>query len=105
MSKKNAFFDSLESLSPLQVHLSTEKLGQSVDECGALLKKHEAFERLIVSQEEKVSCQINPSVLSRLILQSKPAVTHMSQHYYCFCLTDVDALLTYFLGCRCRYVK
>ena len=46
----------LESLSTFQVHLSTEKLGQSVDECGALLKKHEAFERLIVSQEEKVSC-------------------------------------------------
>ena len=37
-----------------QVHLSTDKLGQSVDECDALLKKHEAFERLIVSQEEKV---------------------------------------------------
>ena len=48
------------------MHLSTEKLGQSVDECGALLKKHEAFERLIVSQEEKVSCQINRSVLSYL---------------------------------------
>lgn len=51
--------------STFQVHLSTEKLGQSVDECGALLKKHEAFERLIVSQEEKVSSQ--PSVLSCLI--------------------------------------
>ena len=38
-----------------QVHLSTDKLGQSVDECDALLKKHEAFERLIISQEEKVT--------------------------------------------------
>ena len=27
----------------------------SVDECDALLKKHDAFERLIASQEEKVS--------------------------------------------------
>ena len=38
----------------VQVHLATDKLGQSVDECDALLKKHEAFERLITSQEEKV---------------------------------------------------
>ena len=45
-----------------QVHLSTDKLGQSVDECDALLKKHEAFERLIVSQEEKVRKKA-PSVL------------------------------------------
>ncbi len=37
-----------------QVQLSSEKLGQSVDECDALLKKHEAFERLIATQEEKV---------------------------------------------------
>ena len=37
-----------------QVHLATDKAGQSVDECDALLKKHEAFERLIASQEEKV---------------------------------------------------
>lgn len=44
----------LVTLSP-QVHLSTDKLGQSVDECDALLKKHEAFERLITSQEEKVT--------------------------------------------------
>ena len=42
----------------MQVHLSTDKLGQSVDECDALLKKHEAFERLIVSQEEKVCIKI-----------------------------------------------
>ena len=39
----------------MQVHLATDKLGMSVDECDALLKKHEAFERLITSQEEKVS--------------------------------------------------
>ena len=39
----------------VQVHLATDKLGMSVDECDALLKKHEAFERLITSQEEKVS--------------------------------------------------
>ena len=37
-----------------QVHLATHKLGQSVDECDALLKKHEAYERLVASQEEKV---------------------------------------------------
>ncbi len=37
-----------------KVQLSSDKLGQSVDECDALLKKHEAFERLIASQEEKV---------------------------------------------------
>ena len=39
----------------MQVHLATDKLGPSVDECDALLKKHDAFERLITSQEEKVS--------------------------------------------------
>lgn len=42
------------SLFRTQVQLSSEKLGQSVDECDALLKKHEAFERLIATQEEKV---------------------------------------------------
>ena len=45
-----------------QVQLSSEALGGSVDECDALLKKHEAFERLIISQEEKVcnlSCYIS----------------------------------------------
>ena len=36
------------------MQLGTDKLGQSVDECDALLKKHETFERLIASQEEKV---------------------------------------------------
>ncbi len=36
------------------MHLSSEKLGQSVDDCDALLKKHEAFERLITTQEDKV---------------------------------------------------
>ena len=41
------------------MHLSTDKLGQSVDECDALLKKHEAFERLIISQEEKVTSTAN----------------------------------------------
>ena len=37
-----------------EVQLSGDKLGESVDECDALLKKHEAFERLMQSQEEKV---------------------------------------------------
>ena len=37
-----------------QVQLQTGKLGDSVDECDAMLKKHEAFERLIGSQEGKV---------------------------------------------------
>ena len=37
-----------------QVQLSSDKLGQSVDDCDALLKKHEAFERLIATQEDKV---------------------------------------------------
>jgi spectrin beta len=41
-----------------EVHLATNKLGQSVDECDALLKKHEAFERLIASQEEKVTAMV-----------------------------------------------
>ena len=47
-----------------QVHLSTDKLGQSVDECDALLKKHEAFERLIISQEEKVAGTIKSIFLN-----------------------------------------
>ena len=47
-----------------QVHLSTDKLGQSVDECDALLKKHEAFERLIISQEEKVTGTIKSIYLN-----------------------------------------
>ena len=38
----------------LQVQLQTGKLGDSVDECDAILKKHEAFERLIGSHEGKV---------------------------------------------------
>ena len=38
-----------------EVQLSGDKLGESVDECDALLKKHEAFERLMQSQEEKVN--------------------------------------------------
>lgn len=42
----------------IQVHLATEKLGQSVDECDALLKKHEAYERLLASQEDKVTLLI-----------------------------------------------
>lgn len=39
----------------LQVQLQAGKLADSVDECEALLKRHEAFERLIASQEGKVS--------------------------------------------------
>ena len=31
-----------------------DKLGESMDECDVLLKNHEAFERLIGSQEDKV---------------------------------------------------
>ena len=38
----------------LQVQLLQDKLGESVDECEVLLKKHDAFERLIASQDEKV---------------------------------------------------
>ncbi|CAI8040975.1 Spectrin alpha chain, non-erythrocytic 1 [Geodia barretti] len=41
-----------------EVHLATDKLGVSVDECDALLKKHDAFERLIASQEEKVTAMV-----------------------------------------------
>lgn len=43
----------------VQVQLSSDKLGQSVDDCDALLKKHEAFERLISTQEEKVNTDEN----------------------------------------------
>lgn len=35
-----------------------DKLGESMDECDVLLKNHEAFERLIGSQEEKVRFSI-----------------------------------------------
>lgn len=38
----------------MQVQLLHDKLGESVDECDVLQKKHEAFERLIVSQDDKV---------------------------------------------------
>lgn len=44
-----------------EVHLSVDKLAEGVDECDALLKKHEAFERLIISQEEKVSAVFSKS--------------------------------------------
>ena len=37
-----------------QVKLQTGKLGDSVDECDAILKKHETFERLIGSHDKKV---------------------------------------------------
>lgn len=40
-------------LSP-QVQLLQDKLGESVDECEVLRKKHDAFERLILSHDEKV---------------------------------------------------
>ncbi len=42
-----------------EVQLSGDKLGESVDECDALLKKHEALERLMQSQEEKVHTQLS----------------------------------------------
>ena len=52
----------------LQVQLSSDKLGQSVDECDALLKKHEAFERLIATQEEKVRDQLVPVYTGNIIV-------------------------------------
>ncbi|XP_065894234.1 spectrin beta chain, non-erythrocytic 1-like isoform X3 [Dysidea avara] len=37
-----------------EVYLSGDELGNSVDEVDGLLKKHETFEKLLVTQEEKV---------------------------------------------------
>ena len=36
------------------MYLSGEELGNSVDEVDELLKKHETFEKLLTTQEEKV---------------------------------------------------
>ena len=36
------------------MYLSGEELGNSVDEVDGLLKKHETFEKLLTTQEEKV---------------------------------------------------
>lgn len=48
--------DSLEAMCAThEVQLLQDKLGESVDECEVLLKKHDAFERLIASRDEKVS--------------------------------------------------
>lgn len=49
-----------------QVQLSSDKLGQSVDDCDAFLKKHEAFERLIATQEEKVTAMTEFSTRLRV---------------------------------------
>ena len=41
-----------------QVYLSGDELGNSVDEVDGLLKKHETFEKLLITQEEKVFAMI-----------------------------------------------
>lgn len=39
----------------LQVQLKNSDLGSTVDETDTLIKRHEAFEKLISTQEDKVS--------------------------------------------------
>ena len=65
------------------MHLSTEKLGQSVDECDALLKKHEAFERLITSQEEKVKkIVIHNDDYAAPTIEGKGVFTNLTQMWF-----------------------
>ena len=65
------------------MHLSTEKLGQSVDECDALLKKHEAFERLITSQEEKVKkFVIHNDDYEAPTIEGKGVFTNLTQMWF-----------------------
>ena len=47
---------------PPQILLQNSTLGNTVDETEGLIKRHEAFEKLLSSQEDKV-CSSSPSLL------------------------------------------
>lgn len=58
--KKHSVSDA-GSISP-QILLQNSSLGNTVDETEGLIKRHEAFEKLLSSQEDKV-CSSFPSLL------------------------------------------
>ena len=57
----------------------------SVDECDALLKKHDAFERLIASQEEKVSIILQGGVILCTVSELTKLVIAVKTLRVCFC--------------------
>lgn len=51
----------------LQVYLKSSDLGRSVDEVEQLIRKHEAFEKLLASQDEKVKTSTTNILPARIL--------------------------------------
>jgi len=101
--------------SSLQVYLSGDELGNSVDEVDGLLKKHETFEKLLVTQEEKVLAM--SELANQLITNEHFAVLDIKQKqqavinrcvYVCACVCIVSKCSTLFVSsevqCSCGAV-